>query len=58
MTTVAFACVATCSETLPWSNREMAPSPREPSTTMSYPSSSTSFSIVVAGSPEGSSNRR
>ena len=32
MTTVAAAWVATCSDTLPWSIREMAPSPRDPTT--------------------------
>ena len=34
-TTVVGACVARCSETLPWSTRSTGPSPRDPTTMMS-----------------------
>ena len=34
-TTVAWAWVATCSETLPWRARDRAPRPRDPTMTMS-----------------------
>ena len=49
--TVVLACVATCSETLPWRNRAAAFRPRVPTTIVSKWPDSATRSMAWAGSP-------